>query len=163
VKSPATDMTVECGHHQRLQREDLADQLSRQGADVRLRRNGCRTNFPWSWRTGCRCSRHGLSLGQSGQPRPDYRDYGEYIAGVWCKAAKQSHASRRKARRPRLARSASAPWSGEVNRFRRCRPASRFSQSVALASAVAKTHEGQQGCVARPLPSALPGFQHRIS
>ena len=69
-----------------------------------------------------------------------YRDYGEYIAGVWCKAAKKSGASPKegtpsplqlgvRARRGPQRRTASA----------RRRPASRIGQPVALGGAVVES------------------------
>ncbi len=85
-----------------------------------------------------------------------YRDYGEFIAGVWCEAAKKTRgfAEARHAFpiqhgvRPR------GRPQGRAAAARR-RPASRFSQPVALGGSAVKAYEADESGFARPFQSAL--------
>ena len=93
-----------------------------------------------------------------------YRDYGEYIAGVWCKAAKKSGASPQEGTPSRTVRSATAHGvSARATLAAECRAASRSPSPVALGGAVVEAHEADQGGSARPLRSALSRFQHCLS
>ncbi len=88
-----------------------------------------------------------------------YRDYGEYVAGIWCKAAKKPGASPKQGTPSRVQRRMrpACRQQGRTAPGQR-RAASRFTQSLALACAVAEANQANQGGSARSLQPDYPDF-----